>query len=47
MAVKARQTIKTRTRTRKVGNGSKYMKCNICHGTGRVLKPSARRKGAK
>lgn len=47
MAGKARQTTKTRTRTRKTGSGSRYMQCNICHGTGRVLKPSTRRRGAK
>ena len=33
---KIKQTVKRRVR--KVGNGSVYKQCNICHGTGRVKK---------
>ena len=32
----AKQTIKIRSR--KTGDNSGYVKCNICHGTGRVKK---------
>lgn len=36
---KAKQTVKTtKTRTRKTGGNSGYVKCNMCHGTGRVKK---------
>ena len=27
---------KTRKRVRKTGGGSGYLKCNVCHGTGRI-----------
>ena len=33
---KVKQTIKVRRR--KTGGNSGYIKCNICHGTGRVRK---------
>lgn len=33
---KIKQTVKTRTRI--VGGNSGYVKCNMCHGTGRVKK---------
>lgn len=38
MAGKAKQTITTKTRTRKTGGNSGYRKCNMCHGTGRIKK---------
>ena len=34
-----RQTITTtKKRTRKTGGSSGYIKCNMCHGTGRIKK---------
>ena len=41
----AKQTI-IRTRKRKTGGNSGYIKCNICHGTGRVKSPK-KKKGGK
>lgn len=35
-AARAKQTVKTKSRTRKTGGNSGYVKCNMCHGTGRV-----------
>jgi len=35
---RVRQTVRTKTRTRKTGGKSGYRKCNVCHGTGRVRK---------
>lgn len=32
----AKQTIKTKKRTRKTGGNSGYRQCNMCHGTGRI-----------
>lgn len=37
MAVKAKQTIKYRRK--KYGEGTNYVKCNMCNGSGRVKKP--------
>lgn len=34
----AKQKVTTRKRTRKTGGNSGYVKCNMCHGTGRVRK---------
>ena len=34
----AKQTIKIKTRKRKTGGNSGYIKCNMCNGTGRVKK---------
>ena len=42
----ARQTVETTYRRRKVGGNSGYIKCNICHGTGRVKSPK-KKKGEK
>lgn len=33
---RARQTVTRKTRKRKTGGSSGYIKCNICGGTGRV-----------
>lgn len=33
---RARQTVTTKIRRRKVGGDSGYIQCNMCHGTGRV-----------
>lgn len=38
----AKQTIKTRTR--KTGGNSGYVKCHICRGTGRQKAPTRRKK---
>ena len=34
----ARQTIKVKTRKRKTGGNTGYVKCNVCKGTGRIRK---------
>lgn len=39
---KAKYTKTTTRRTRKTGGKSGYMKCNICHGTGRVKRKSGK-----
>lgn len=35
---KAKQTVTTKVRRRKVGGDSGYLTCNMCNGTGRVKK---------
>lgn len=41
---RVRQTVATKkSRVRKTGGSSGYVKCNMCHGTGRVKK---RKKGS-
>ena len=35
---KAKQTIRTTRRVRKTGGTTGYVRCNMCHGTGRVKK---------
>ena len=35
---RAKQTITKTKRVRRVGGTSGYVKCNMCHGTGRVKK---------
>lgn len=34
----ARQTIRIKKRRRKTGGNTGYVKCNMCHGTGRIKK---------
>lgn len=41
---KAKVTTTTRTRQRKYGGNTGYMKCNICHGTGVVKKPKRKKR---
>lgn len=43
----AKQTVKTRTtktRQRKTGGNSGYVKCNMCNGTGRHKAPANKKK---
>ena len=35
---RAKQTVTTKVRRRKVGGDSGYLACNMCNGTGRVKK---------
>ena len=35
----------TKTRTRKTGGSSGYVKCNMCNGTGRHKSPKKKKKG--
>ena len=36
MAAKAKVKQTTKTRSKKTGGGSGYIKCNMCSGTGRI-----------
>ena len=33
---KAKQTVTTKVRRKKYGEGTNFLKCNLCNGTGRV-----------
>jgi hypothetical protein len=44
MAQKVKVTKTTKTRKRKTGGNSGYVKCNMCNGTGRHKAPSNDRK---
>ncbi len=35
---KAKQTVTTKVRKKKTGEGTNYLVCNLCHGAGRVKK---------
>lgn len=39
----AKQTIKTTVRKRKYGGNTGYVKCRICHGTGRQKAPKRKK----
>ena len=41
---KAKITTTTKTRTRKTGGNSGYVKCNMCNGTGRHKAPKKKKK---
>lgn len=40
----AKQTISTKKRVRKTGGNSGYVKCHMCHGTGRQKAPNKKKK---
>lgn len=42
---KAKQTITIKTRRKKYGAGTDYLRCNLCKGTGRVPKGYNKKKG--
>lgn len=45
MAQKVKITKTTKTRKRKTGGNSGYVKCNVCGGTGRHKSPKKKKKG--
>ena len=41
---RVKQTVTKTKRVRKTGGNTKFVRCNVCHGTGRVRKSSGKKK---